>query len=297
MVMPNYNKGRFIPAAVQSVLDQTLTSIELIIVDDASTDDSIVVAQKYAGAHADKVRLIRFSQHRGPAAARNAGIKSSRAQVICFLDSDDVYSPLKVETQLNALNREKKPVVVYCDWWRIDEDGNTLDPGKRERLRKSGQIFPEALSMVFGFSTMFMLRKDVLEAVGLYDESLRWAEDYDLVLKLAQKYDFSYVAEELYGYRTHEGNTRNLLSRKERLYYEGLVTERYFNSGGRALDEGTRTRVISLMMRYFALTGQHRKMLKYGLTGLGPFKSMISSLLSFSEIQSPQFPRLENSTS
>ncbi|HEV2139111.1 MAG TPA: glycosyltransferase [Nitrososphaerales archaeon] len=285
VVMPNYNKGRFISAAIQSVLDQTFSDLELIIVDDASTDDSVLVAERYARAHGTKVRLLEFSERKGPAAARNAGIRSAKGEVICFLDSDDLYSPQKVERQLDALKAETKPMVVYCDWWRIDQEGNMLNRGKRERLQKSGRVFPNALRMVFGFSTMFLVRKELLEAVGLYDESLWWAEDYDLALKLARDYDFKYLEEQLYGYRTHEENTRNLRSRKERLYYEGLVTERHFKSGKSLLDAESENKVTSLMMRYFALTGQRSKMLRYGLSGFGAFRSMVSSLLNYREIR------------
>ena len=165
VVMPNYNKAKFLPRAIQSVLDQTYSPVELVIVDDASTDESVSMADKYLAAYTDRIRLIKLDQHRGPAAARNEGIRASRGDVVCFLDSDDVYSPLKVEHQLRALGDEVKPVVVYCDWWRIDEGGAMLAPGKRERLRKSGQVFSEALCMVFGFSTMFMVRKEALEEV------------------------------------------------------------------------------------------------------------------------------------
>jgi glycosyltransferase involved in cell wall biosynthesis len=284
VVMPNYNKGRFIAAAIQSILGQTYSNLELIIVDDASTDDSVITAEKFVRANGDRLRLIRFPERKGPGAARNAGIRSARGQVICFLDSDDVCSRSKVENQLQALKEEDKPVVVYCDWWRIDDQGRVLNPGKRERLRKNGRIFSEALRTVFGFSTMFMVRKDLLEAVGLYDETLWWAEDYDLVLKLAREYDFKYVEEQLYGYRTHEENTRNLRSRKERLYYEGVVTERHFKLAGALIDDDTKNKVISLMMRYYALTGQRRKMLHYGLSGFAAFRSMASSFLNYKEI-------------
>jgi hypothetical protein len=133
-----------------------------------------------------------------------------------------------------------------------------------------------------------MIRRELLEEVGLYDEGLLWAEDYDLVLKLARNYDFKYIAEQLYGYRTHQGNTRNLLNRKVRLYYEGLVTEKYFNSERELLDDATQKTVISLMMRYFALTGQRSKMLRYGLSGFGGFRSMVSSLMYSREIQQIQ---------
>jgi glycosyltransferase involved in cell wall biosynthesis len=285
VVMPNFNKGRFVSVAIQSVLNQTFKDIELIIVDDASTDDSVAIAEKYVSTDGDRVRLLRFSERKGPAAARNLGIRNARGEITCFLDSDDVYSPVKVERQLKALREENKPVVVYCDWWRIDENGNTLSPGKRERLRKSGRVFPVALRMVFGFSTMFMLQKDMLEAVGAYDETLWWAEDYDLALKLARDYDFKYIGEQLYGYRTHEENTRNLRSRKERLYYEGLVTERHFKQGQELLDGDTESYVVSLLMRYFALTGQHSKMLRYGISNFAAFRAMVSSFLRYRQLR------------
>jgi glycosyltransferase involved in cell wall biosynthesis len=277
IVMPNYNKGKFIGTAIESVLNQTFTDYELIVVDDASTDDSRACVELYA-ERTSRLRLIKLNKRAGSAASRNLGIRSARGEIMCFLDSDDVYSAVKLEKQFQALQEERTPVVVYCDWWRIDENGRSLPPGKRDHPRKSGRIFRDALVQVFGASTMFMVPKECFDKIGLYDESLPWAEDYDLVLRLARDFDFKYLDQALYGYRTHEGNKRNLLKRKERLYYEAFVTEKHFRSGEKLLDEETKRNVVSLLIRYYSLTGRYWKLLKYGFTNLRAFRNVLAAL-------------------
>ncbi|HZW58563.1 MAG TPA: glycosyltransferase [Nitrososphaerales archaeon] len=279
VIVTNYNKGKYIRAAIDSVLDQTFTDFEIIIVDDASTDDSLKTIKECCD-RTNKIRLIIHDERRGSAAARNSGIKNSNGQIICFLDSDDIYSQDKLQKQIVALQEEPTPVVVYSNWWRIDENGNTLPPGKRDHPTKSGRIFSDCLTHVFGSSTMFMIPKLCFDKVGLYDESLMWAEDYDLVLRLARNFDFIYVNLPLYGYRTHEGNKRNLIKRKERLFSEALVTEKYYRENKELLNEESKKKVVSLLIRYFSLTGQRRKVLRYGLSSLSAFRFMLSSMLT-----------------
>jgi glycosyltransferase involved in cell wall biosynthesis len=277
VIVPNHNKGEFIGEAIESVMNQTFKDYELIVVDDASTDDSVRVIEIYE--ELDKLRAIKLERRLGVSAVRNIGIKNARGEIISLLDSDDVYSPVKLEKQIAVLEEESKPVIVYSEWWRIDEKGRILPPGKRDHPRGSGQIFGDILALGFGVNTTFMIPKHCLDVVGLYDESLPWGEDYDLVLRLAQKFDFRHLDDVLYGYRNYEGNTRNNLERKERLWYQSYVMEKHLKSGRELLNDQNRKRVISSLIRSYSLTGQRKKMLRYGLTSFGAFKNMLSSMM------------------
>lgn len=274
VIMPNFNNERFIATAIESVLGQTFADLELVVVDDASTDASVRIVQTYSEQD-ERVRLVQESQRKGSAAARNRGIAGAKGSEICFLDSDDVYSPLKLASQLQALREESTPVVVYSGWWRIDEAGKTLPAGKRNYPRRSGRIFSDALTQTFGAIPMSMIPRVCLDRVGLFDESLVWAEDYDLLLRLARGFDFKYLDQKLYGYRSHDTSKRRVVGRRDWLLYEALVTERNFQAGKGLLDNEAKKQVISNLIRYYSLTGQNRKMLRYGITSPDGFAKML----------------------
>ena len=275
--MPNYNGERFIGASIESVLGQTSPDFELIVVDDASTDGSADVAKGYSGKDS-RVRVIRGDRRGGSAAARNRGIRASAGDELCFLDSDDVYSPRNLEVQLGAIEQAGETVVSYCDWWRIDEGGNSLGPSRRPHPTKSGRIFSDAMAQTYGGIPMCMIPRACFDRVGLFDEALLWAEDLDLLLRLAREFDFIYTGQALYGYRTHEGSKRMTVGRRERLHYVATVLERHFLENRALVERGARERVISNLTRYYALTGQRRKMLRYGLSSWSGLREMLSAL-------------------
>ena len=278
VIMPNYDKGRFIGEAIESALKQTYRDFEVIVVDDASTDDSVTIVEGYL-QKCNNVRLIRLEKQLGVSAARNIGIKSAQGEIICLLDSDDIYSPIKLERQFDALQEESEPVVVYSEWWRIDEEGRKLPPGKMEHPRKSGRIFGDVLALGFGVNTTFMIPKICLDHVGLYDESLPWSEDYDLILRLSRDFNFKHLDQELYGYRNYVGNTRNELKRKERLLYQSHVMEKHYKIGKQLLDRKTNNAVVASLIRFYSLTGQRKKVVRYGFTSFSALKSMFRSIV------------------
>jgi glycosyltransferase involved in cell wall biosynthesis len=275
VIMPNYNNGRFISTAIESVMAQTFTDFELIIVDDASTDDSVNIVQEHSKAHS-RMRVVQMDHRGGSSVARNRGIVSSRGRKICFIDSDDVYSPLKLAIQLQALNMERQTVVTYCDWWRVDVAGNMLGPSRRKHPRKSGRIFNDAIAQTYGGIAMCMIPRVCFDRIGLFDESLLWAEDLDLLLRLAREFDFKYVDQALYGYRSHETSKRKVVGRRERLVCEALVTERHFLAARALIEDEAKKQVISNLIRYYHLTSQNRKMLHYGLSTWRGFGRMLS---------------------
>jgi glycosyltransferase involved in cell wall biosynthesis len=258
-IMPNLNNGQYIRQAIESFLSQTYSKLELLIIDDGSDDDSVSIAEKFVASN-DNIKLFTTPGRKGSATARNIGIRNAKGDFIAFLDSDDIWLPTKIEKQVNAYLSSSSLCVVYSDWFRIDELGNILPPGRLQKPRISGNIFASALEMVFGASTMFLIPRGIIDIVGMFDENLRWAEDLDFTLRLARRFPFMYIDEKLYGYRVHKKSKRTLISRSERLYCESKVIRRHFEEGKKALGKNSQHRIISLLTQYYLKTKQYREM-------------------------------------
>jgi glycosyltransferase involved in cell wall biosynthesis len=179
VIIPTYNRGNEVCLAVQSVLDQTLPALEVIVVDDGSTDDTPARLSRFDG-------LIRYvvQTNRGPASARNHGAEISQGEWIAFLDSDDVWAPDKLERQ-SALIEQGDPRlgVVHCDNWRNG-------PGYRVR----GEAWPrrrplQLRDMLRGnpiCTSAVLIRRQAFVAVGGFEPTTWAVEDWDLWLRLLQ---------------------------------------------------------------------------------------------------------------
>jgi glycosyltransferase involved in cell wall biosynthesis len=275
VVMPNFNKGEFLAGAIESVLSQSMTSFELLIVDDASTDASSEIAGRYAERDS-RITLIRNATRKGVSAARNTGIRLSRGPVIGFIDSDDLYAPTKLDRQLRVLEQSESPVVSYCDYWQVDEKGNELPPSRYPVYKESGSIFGDVLAGKFGIKTTILLPRECLQEVGPFDESLIFSEDLDMILRLSLRYPFIWLDEKLYCYRVFPGNTRNKISEFTFNSTRALVVEKYWKSSGAVLTSDQRRIVILNLTKHFRKSSQTGKMVSYGLKSAASFKYMVS---------------------
>lgn len=276
VVMPNHNKARFIGAAIESVLGQTMGNLELIIVDDASTDASAEIAKGYA-KNDSRISLIRHEETRGVSAARNTGIRHAKGNVIGFIDSDDIYAPEKLERQLSVLERSEVPSVVYCDYWQIGEDGKELPPSRWPVYKKSGMIFGDVLQDKFGIKTTILLAKECLQRVGFFDESLPFSEDLDMILRLSWLYPFVLIDEKLYSYRIFPGNTKNRLAQTSLSLYRASVIEKHFKQAMATLTAEQKRAVVLRLTILYGRSRQRRKMVRYGLKSYGSFKYLLAA--------------------
>ena len=199
IIIPTYNSGKYLFETIDSVLFQTYPSfdIEVIIIDDGSRDDTKEILQKYK----NKIIYI-YQENKGPSAARNAGIKIAKGEYIAFLDADDVYEPEKIQKQAQLLEKNKDIGIVYC--WRnfIDEDDNVLP--QKGKVYGRGNLFNNLLEGSLFPSSVLMIRREIFDNVGLFDESLYTAEDWDFCLRAAKKgVLFDYVPEYLVRYRVY----------------------------------------------------------------------------------------------
>ena len=192
VVMPTYNHAEFIDRSIRSALEQTVPPKEIIVVDDGSTDGT----DARVSAFGPPVRYVRRS-NRGPSSARNVGIRLADGEWIALLDSDDVWIPRKLELQLELVARKPEISVVYgAMQLGVDPD--------RGLVSESSEMSPPDLmqallfsNCITGSASCVLVRRACFEKVGLFDEQLRWAEDWDMWIRLAQQCRFGYVPEVL----------------------------------------------------------------------------------------------------
>ena len=208
IVIPAYNSEKFIRETLDSCLAQTYPNIELIVIDDGSSDNTVEIVQSYG----EKVCLIQQSNS-GPAIARNTGIEAAKADYIQFCDSDDVLHPEKIERCMAIMLDKPEIALVYAKVRQVAADGESatgLPDFPPDDYFETGQLFCKILhhgGSPLQTSTL-LVRKSALESVGMYraDPYHRCAEDWDLLLRLADSYEMAGVPEILTDYR-HHGHT------------------------------------------------------------------------------------------
>lgn len=190
VVTPTYNRVDYLPIAINSVLNQTYRNLELILVDDGSTDNTREVVEKY---HQDSRFQYIYQENRGQAAARNVGLGIARGDFIALLDSDDIWDLNKVERQIEAFVQHPDVGVVYGDTRYIDKQGERLDIISRKRY--SGHITGQLLLDNCVGTNTAMFRRECYLKMGGFDVTLQRSEDYDLWLRYSTKYKFLYLNE------------------------------------------------------------------------------------------------------
>jgi glycosyltransferase involved in cell wall biosynthesis len=200
VVIASRNYGRYLAGAIQSVLRQTWHDLEVVVIDDGSTDDTPAVVQPF---RADPRVHYHRTDGLGQSRAKNLGIQLSQAPLIAFLDGDDEWLPNKLEQQL-PLFHQLDVGVVYARRTCMNEAGQELPTPTVKLVR--GQLYDELLrANPICFSSV-IVRRGVFEAVGLFDPNLPLAIDYDLWLRVARHFEFDYVDEPLVRYRTGHAN-------------------------------------------------------------------------------------------
>lgn len=205
IIMPTYNRANLISRAIKSSLRQTFENFELIVVDDASTDNTSEVIKSFEDK---RIKYIKFAVNTGKSGnlARNEGIKRSSGEFIAFLDDDDEWMPKKLEYQLSAFESGPENLgVVTCDaLWLNDVNGTISAPGLCRELR--GNMFDELIRHGGIYMVTMMVKKVCLDDVGLFDEKIPALGDFELAIRLSKKYNFDFIKHPLVMIHSH-GNT------------------------------------------------------------------------------------------
>ncbi|MBN2160621.1 MAG: glycosyltransferase [Spirochaetes bacterium] len=190
VIIPVHNRLSLLREAVDSVLDQSCKDFELIVIDDGSSDGAPIIPEEYG----DRLMFVR-QEHRGVSAARNHGIRLSTSPWIAFLDSDDRWLPRKLERQHRYI-RERPEVRMHQTGERWIRNGRRVNPGNRH-LKREGDIFIDSLGLCLISPSAVVIRRDLFERHGTFDERLPACEDYDLWLRMAKDEWVGLVPEEL----------------------------------------------------------------------------------------------------
>jgi glycosyltransferase involved in cell wall biosynthesis len=196
VVIPNYNCARFLPAAIDSAFAQTYTNVEVLVVDDGSSDESLRVLEPYR----DRVRLLR-QKNQGVSAARNHGIRESRGELIAFLDADDLWHPEKLARQVRAFDNPSVGL-VYCAVEYIDEAGASLGTnhtGRSGRVLRSIALLQGTVVLAGGSTAV--VRRECFDRVGGFDLEMSTAADWDMWRRVACHYEIDVIREPLMKYR------------------------------------------------------------------------------------------------
>ncbi|ERT09960.1 glycosyl transferase 2 family protein [Lyngbya aestuarii BL J] len=206
VVIPSYNAQAFISRTLESVLCQTYTNLEVIVVDDGSQDQTAEIVQRFA--QQDKRVTLLQQLNLGVAAARNLGIEQSKGEFIAPIDADDIWYPQNIEKQVQCFLTSKPSVgLVYS--WTVDIDENDVLTGGFRAARIEEDVYVTLLCHDFvANASCVLIRRSCLEKTGSYNTKLReqngqGGEDWDLYLRMAEHYQFRVVPEFLVAYRKH----------------------------------------------------------------------------------------------
>jgi len=226
VIIPTYNYARFLGEAIQSVLDQTFTDFELIVVDDGSTDNTREVVETFKDT---RIRYL-WQENRGVAAAQNTGIKASHGEYITILGADDLYLPQNLDLKVKLLDSRLDVGLVCSNGYFIyDNNEATLDTlwGKKEfkysgnPVQAARQPLKELLyRSCFIMPQATMARNQVFAAVGYFDESLPTHEDWDFFVRVVQRFSVEAIDMPLLKIRRH---STSLTGNQEKVY-QGAAT-------------------------------------------------------------------------
>ena len=215
IIIPVYNHEKYIRECVESALAQDYENLEVIVVDDGSTDNTPEILKEFKG----KIKYIR-QENQGAATAFNHGLKYAQGDFITWLSSDDVFLPSKVGVQVANLQKDPEFALVYTDCIKIDAEGQELEV-VHSHCPPPERFVREYLMGRFITTPTILFRRKCIDRVGGYDEKLRVYEDTDIIFRLLKHYRLGYIPVPLAKYRWHSAN----ISHKFRLlqYYQDRI--------------------------------------------------------------------------
>ena len=246
VVMPTYNCAGYAGEAIKSILAQEYKPVEIVVVDDGSTDDTREAVRRFG----NRIKLIE-RHHGGPAAARNTGIEAAKGELIAFLDADDLWRPNKLALQV-PLFQNPDIGLVYSNFDYIDEKSTLI----RTRLGRwyRGRIFHRVMKHGLAWTGTVVARRNVFERLGGFDEAMPVAEDWDMWLRISAFYEVDYVIRTLASYRMRESSLTGSPEFIDWMIYS--LKKNFERYGGRAGMSGLEYR--RLLAHYYYRLGNGR---------------------------------------
>jgi len=212
VIIPTYNKAQYLKEAIESVLNQAYKEIEVIVIDDGSTDDTGEVIKSF-----DDTRIIYFFQkNKGPAAARNSGLKKAKGRYVAFLDSDDLWLSGKLKRQMDFIEKNPEIELLGTGCYEITDKGKII--GKKIFPIKNKILQKDLIKYNPFIQSSIIIRREVFGKVGLYNQKFRESEDYDLWLRIAENHKIANLVEPLVMKRYYKEGLSPAKD-KEQLYF------------------------------------------------------------------------------
>ena len=204
VILPTHNRANLLTQAIDSVLNQSYLNLELIVIDDASTDNTSNLVKSYSDK---RIRYIKHNENKHASASRNTGIRNAKGKYIAFLDDDDSWLPHKLEKQVSLLNScPESTGLIYC-WMDYINKNNEITATIKPTLK--GYIFKDVLDKQrIGGCPTLLIRKSVISQCGLFDESLFRGNDGDFIRRVCLKYEVDVIPEVLVKVKTDHGLKR-----------------------------------------------------------------------------------------
>ena len=201
VIIPLYNREKYIRTTLNSILNQTYQNVEIIVVDDGSTDKSIEALTPIL----DKITLLQHpgQVNKGQSAAINLGIKNSSGKYICILDSDDLFLPDKLRVQVEFLENNHEIGLVYGNGDVVDSKGKKLWDFYSEPVVEASDPCKVLMNCYFLLPNNAMFRRKLIDKVGYFDEDLRSGQDHDMAIRIAEVTKMAYIDKKIFNYRKH----------------------------------------------------------------------------------------------
>ena len=223
IILPSYNCAAFLPHSIGTILSQTYNSYEIIVIDDGSTDNTKEVLYPFM----QRIKYIRLEQNKGLPTARNIGIRSAQGKYIAFIDADDLWLPEKLQTDIEYFETHPEVSMVYSKHINIDEKGDDLNGNTKKQL-PSGNIFTQLFSeQNFIITSSVVVRKEVFETTGLFDEQLFNCQDWDMWLRIAFHFKVAGINKPLVKYRHNPHSLSK--NRNNVLKYQKIIIDKIYN--------------------------------------------------------------------
>ncbi len=261
VVLPAFNTEKYVGEAVESILSQTFTDFELIVIDDGSGDRTAEILRGYARADA-RLRILSNGNNRGIPKTRNIGIKAARGRYIAWQDADDISLPERLQKQFDYMEKHSEVALLGTAKNTISDTGELLKENVVSLLKPK---FEDLLQMNRFVNGSTMIRKSALEVVGGYDETFYSAEDYELWLRIAKRFPVANLPEVLYIYRVHLESMINKF-RHTNILYTLLAREIYSNKVVAEIYSQVPKKESEFYVRFFSKENKiryHRKLAKH----------------------------------
>lgn len=251
IILPAYNCAAFLPHSIGSILAQTYNSYEIIVIDDGSTDNTKEVLEPFS----QRIKYIQFEQNRGLPIARNAGIRSAQGKYIAFIDADDLWLPEKLQTDVGYFQQHPEVSMVFSKHINIDDRGCELNGSTKKQL-PSGNIFIQLFyEQNFIISSSVVVRKEVFETTGLFDEQLVNCQDWDMWLRIAFHFKVAGINTPLVKYRHNPHSLSK--NRNNVLKYQKIVIDKIYNKFKNSENSITEKLYKKRLASHYAKIGRH----------------------------------------